>query len=167
MKKLTIFAAAALFAAAPFLAAGGSNVKLVPVAPPAAATIPIKDIMIGAFAGNWNAPAEDVAVHNQDEWQTVWSTHFLGTDPPPVDFSQYDVYCTFMGMISSSGYTTEIVNVAKCNNGVSVIIEDHYPGIWCAVGWVITSPFHIVVVPKQAPGPVRFNHIGIADNCGK
>lgn len=157
MKKL-----AALFVAA-ILAIPFTFIRPA-VADGLALTVPITAIAGGGFS-NWPLGPADLVARRNFEFQAIWSLHAPGTTAPAVDFSQYDVYCTFMGKLSSGGVTTEIGNVTSFGNNIEVIIDLHVPGINCNVITVITNPFHIVKVPKQPNIPVRFIYNVHAKSC--
>lgn len=152
MKKLLIPVAAALLAA-PFA-------LIRPVAADGGAlTIPFETVAAGNFS-NWPIGPADLVARRPFEFQKIWDLHFPGTDAPKVDFSQFDVYCVFMGMATSGGYSIAISNVANAGNGVLVAIDEQAPGMNCNVITVITSPYHIVKVPKQPKVPVGFLVVG-------
>ncbi|MFN0207512.1 MAG: protease complex subunit PrcB family protein [Planctomycetota bacterium] len=133
-------------------------------AAPSSASIPFTTISNGNFS-NWQGGQADFVVRRQNEWELVWNQHFPGTGPPKIDFKQYDVYCCFMGYITTGGYSIEVTGIENDGAKVTVNVVETSPGINCAVTNVITNPHHFVAVPKQPSIPVRFNHQYIVNNC--
>ncbi|MFN0206048.1 MAG: hypothetical protein ACKVS6_07005 [Planctomycetota bacterium] len=155
MRKLLIPLAAALLAA-PF--------SLLSNASMAAAPVSFTTIDWG-FNSSWPATGGDVVVRTQEQWKRTWQLHSPGTTAPSIDFTQNDVYCSFMGWVFIGGVTVEITGVNAEATKVAVVVKNTHPGSNCNVIGIVTNPFHIVSVPKQAPVPVGFRHQIVVNDC--
>ena len=112
----------------------------------AAVSVPFTSIGQGTRSGIQDARA--VVVRSAAEWRTLWKEH--DTAPPPdVDFSQVIVLGVFQGTKPSAGFSIQITSVtAKGTSAVVEVVEGKpRPGMMTAQ--VLTSPFHLVTVPRQ------------------
>jgi hypothetical protein len=82
---------------------------------------------------------------------------FGGTAPatPAVDFTNEDVLAVAMGQEPSTGYAIEITRVEYMTTGITggmafVHIQETKPAPGSIVGWVVTSPTHVVKLSKKA-----------------
>ena len=85
---------------------------------------------------------------SDEEWRTVWALH-AGPDtaPPPVDFDSRIVAAVFAGERPSSGHAVEIV-AAPAAGGTRLLVSERAPAPGTMAAQVITSPFHIVTLPR-------------------
>jgi hypothetical protein len=60
-----------------------------------------------------------------------------------------------MGSRPTGGFSVEIVSVAERDGGLSIGYRETAPGPGAVAAQVLTSPYHIVAVPKHT-GDVRF-----------
>jgi len=155
MRKLLIPLCAALLAAPFAFLSNGA---------PAAAPVSFAIIAQGNNS-QWSAVGSDVVVRTQAEWNRVWLQHAPAATPPVVDFTQNDVYCSFMGLVFSSGHTIKVMNVSTDAVQVLVKVDNTSPGINCPVFFAQQRPFQMVSVPKQGAVPVTFRHQFIVNNC--
>jgi hypothetical protein len=112
----------------------------------APAPVPFTSVAQGTRSGIQDARA--VAVRSPAEWRTLWKEHT--TEPPPdVDFSRHIVLGVFLGTRPTAGFSVQITSVtAKGSSAVVEVVEGKpRPGVMTAQ--VITSPFHLVTVPRQ------------------
>src|SRR5258708_16630506 len=98
-----------------------------------------------------------VTAHTADEWNAVWKRHAPDRPAPQVDFSREMVVGIFVGSRSSAGYSVEVVRVEKqaAEPGIIVRYKETVPGRAAVTAQIVTSPYHLVAVPKQ-DGPVKF-----------
>jgi len=102
---------------------------------------------------------QQVVARTQEEWTALWQQHAPGRPVPSVDFSQRMVVAVFLGSRPSGGYRVEITGV-RTENGVMVVEwTERRPDPGQAAAQVMTSPAHIVSVPRHA-GEVRFEKTG-------
>jgi hypothetical protein len=92
--------------------------------------------------------ARTVVVRSAGEWQTLWKAH--DTEPPPnVDFSRDIVLGVFLGTRPTAGFGVRITAVtAKGTTAVVEFVESR-PRAGAMTAQVLTSPFHLVTVPRQ------------------
>ncbi len=86
-----------------------------------------------------------VVARTDDEWRALWAAH-AGPDgqAPDVDMRSVTVAAAFAGEKPTAGYGVEI----QLRDGTLVVDEQHAaPG--GILAQVITSPFHIVSIPKS------------------
>jgi hypothetical protein len=101
------------------------------------------------LASNVDA-ARQVAVRSADEWSTLWTQHGGDRAKPSVDFSKDIVLAVFMGSRSSGGFTTEITGVRQDGATLVVSYKETRPAPDSVAAQILTSPYHIVAVPKGA-----------------
>lgn len=100
--------------------------------------------------------SRDVVVRSEDEWVRLWHEH-AGPDatPPPVDFASSMVVGVFLGARNTGGYSVEITAVELTAADVEVKYTETKPGPGAMLAQVMTSPFHLVSVPRN-DGHVSF-----------
>lgn len=99
--------------------------------------------------------AQQVVARTEAEWDALWAEH-AGREPrPEVDFSTDMVAAVFLGTRPTAGFGAEILGART--DGDTLVIEwvERRPARGELVGQILTSPFHIVTLPRHA-GPVRF-----------
>jgi hypothetical protein len=98
-----------------------------------------------------------VAVRTAAEWKTLWRQHSPDRDQPRVDFGRDMVVGVFLGSRTTAGFSVEIVS-ALVEQGVLVVrFRETRPQSDRIVAQVITSPYHLVAVPRHS-GDVRFEN---------
>jgi protease stability complex PrcB-like protein len=101
-----------------------------------------------------------VIVRSVPEWGALWKSH-AGLQPAPaVDFSTNLVAAVFLGMRPTAGYRVEIVGIRRENDALIVEYVERRPAADAIVSQVLTSPFHIVKLPRFN-GPIRFRQRGV------
>ena len=99
-----------------------------------------------------------VAVRTAAEWKTLWRQHSPDRDQPRVDFGREMVVGVFLGSRTTAGFSVEIVS-ALVEQGVLVVrFRETRPKSDRIVAQVITSPYHLVAVPRHS-GEVRFENL--------
>jgi hypothetical protein len=99
-----------------------------------------------------------ITVRTAAEWQALWKQHASEGTPPTVDFNQSTVVAVFLGSRPTTGFAVEIT--AAKTEGTRTIVEylERQPPRDAIVAEVLTSPFHIVRLPRTA-GPVEFRRL--------
>jgi hypothetical protein len=69
---------------------------------------------------------------------------------PSVDFSKSTVIAVFAGQKPNGGYDARVTDVLKNENNITVYATFSEPGPSCVNAQVITSPYHIISIPKQS-----------------
>lgn len=101
-----------------------------------------------------------VVVRTASEWQTLWREHDPGNaSAPPVDFAESLVVGIFSGSRPTAGYAVEIAAVKNEGNRTIVEYRERQPPRDAPVAQVLTSPFHIVRLPRTV-GSVEFKRLG-------
>jgi uncharacterized membrane protein len=95
-------------------------------------------------------------VRSPDEWTALWAAH-AGPDgaAPAVDFSHSIVAAAFAGERPSAGHSIEIAGALEEDGGLRLVVDERHPSSGVAAAQILTSPFHIVVLPKTE-GDVRW-----------
>ena len=114
---------------------------------------PMQTVERGSHS-NVDAPRQAV-VRTRAEWAALWKTHDYDHPAPAIDFNRDMALAVFMGSRPTGGYTTEIVSVDAHDGKIAVGYRETAPAPGTITVQVLTSPFHIVTVPKQA-GAVTF-----------
>ena len=96
-----------------------------------------------------------VTARTATEWSALWRQHSPDREQPPVDFGREMVVAVFMGSRPTAGFNVEVVS-AQVEGGVLVVgIRETRPPSDRVLAQVITSPYHLVAVPRHN-GDVRF-----------
>ena len=100
--------------------------------------------------------ARQVVVGTDAEWRSLWQEHAPEQQVPTVDFTRRTVLAVFLGSRNTAGYSVTISAVEKAGtDGVRVRYRETRPGPDQVLAQIITSPFHIVSVPR-IDAPVSF-----------
>jgi uncharacterized membrane protein len=92
-----------------------------------------------------------VIARTDEEWRALWAIH-AGPDAavPDVDLANTVVAAAFAGEKPSAGHTVAISATNHNASGVRLAVEESAPGPGMVSAAVMTSPFHIVAVPRYA-----------------
>ena len=102
--------------------------------------------------------AKQVIARTAAEWTALWRRHSPDRDQPRVDFGRDMVVGVFLGTQATAGFSVEIVS-ALVEQGVLVVrFRETRPQSDRIVAQVITSPYHLVAVPRHS-GDVRFENL--------
>jgi uncharacterized membrane protein len=97
-----------------------------------------------------------VIVRTPEEWTALWAAHAgPEAEPPPVDFSSQFVAAAFAGQRPTAGHAIEIAGAIEEDGGTRLVVEERRPARGTVTAQVLTSPFHIVSLPRVA-GDVRW-----------
>jgi hypothetical protein len=99
--------------------------------------------------------AEHVVARDAAQWQALWQRHAPGRPAPAVDFTKQMVLAVFLGSRPSGGYQVQISGVRVDGDTLVVQWRETAPGPGQLAAQVLTSPSHIVTVPRHA-GDIRF-----------
>jgi len=121
-----------------------------------ASSIPLRSLERGSQS--FIDVARQVTAHTTEEWTTIWKQHAPNRAMPAVDFTREMVVGVFVGSRSTAGYSVEIVGVEERQGSVVVRYRETAPGRSAVTAQVVTSPYHLVAVPKRE-GPVRFEKV--------
>ena len=96
-----------------------------------------------------------VAVRDSGEWASTWRQHAPDRPQPAVDFSREMVIGVFLGTRPTAGFAVEIVGYRENGEDVVVQYRESAPSRDAITAQVLTSPYHLVVIPKRT-GNVTF-----------
>jgi PrcB C-terminal len=102
--------------------------------------------------------ARQVVIRTADEWSALWRAHAAEKPAPAVDFTKEMVVGVFLGSRPTAGYSVEIVGTKEQPDGLVVVYHQGSPARDMMTAQVITTPYHLVAVPKRA-GKVEFEKV--------
>lgn len=124
--------------------------KTMSEAPAAASELSFTEIRSASYSAL--EKPENLMIDNASDWTEFWSRANSNTMPAPkspeIDFSQYVVLVTCMGMQNTGGHSTEIVSTKLAGDTVYASIVNTTPGKSCIATMAITNPYHIIQVEK-------------------
>lgn len=87
----------------------------------------------------------------EEEWRMLWALH-AGPDTasPAVDFAQVIAAAAFAGEKPSAGHAIQISAGPSSNGVVHLLVSERAPGPGTVAAAMITSPFHIVAISRDA-----------------
>jgi hypothetical protein len=92
-------------------------------------------------------PREAVA-RTLDEWRELWSAH--SAQPiPDVDFSRFVVVGVFLGFRPTAGFAVTITSATVKEGTAIVRVDERRPRSDDLVAQVVTTPFHLVTMPRD------------------
>ena len=98
-----------------------------------------------------------VVVRTAADWQTLWTTHDSAA-APTVDFSHAIVVGVFLGTRPTAGFSVRITAVTAKDGSAVVEYVEGRPRPGGMTAQVLTSPFHLVTVPRTVESVV-FKHV--------
>jgi hypothetical protein len=122
----------------------------------AAAPVTMKSVDKGSMSAI--DAQRQVIARAPDEFATLWKSHANDRKMPDVDFSSNMVVGIFLGTRPTGGYGAEIVSAQPDGGTLIVKYKETRPGRGSMTAQVLTSPFHLVAIPKF-DGPVRFEKV--------
>jgi hypothetical protein len=100
--------------------------------------------------------AHEAVVRTEREWGDLWESKVGRGERPDVDFSTRMLAAVFLGTRSTAGYAVEITRTYEREGTLVVEYVERQPPPGMMVAQVITSPFHVVSLPRHE-GPVEFH----------
>ena len=91
-----------------------------------------------------------VVVRTADEWRALWAAHVgPGGEAPAIDFASEMVAAVFAGERPTPGYAVEITGVMEERDGLRIFCRETRPPAGLLAAQILTSPFHIVRLPRR------------------
>jgi len=120
-------------------------------------TLPMRTIDKGAMSNMDDA--RQASALSVEEWSTLWTQHAGERTRPSVDFTKEAVAAVFLGTRPTGGFSIEIVRVR--NEGLALVVEykETRPAPDSVAAQVLTSPYHIVAVPRGSATQVKFARV--------
>jgi hypothetical protein len=84
------------------------------------------------------------------EWEKLWRMHAGERKLPVVDFGKEIVVAVFLGSRPTAGFAVEIVDARADGAALVVHYRETRPAAGGITAQVLTSPYHIVAVPRPA-----------------
>ena len=113
--------------------------------------LPMRKIAKGAMSGVREAKQE--VIKTKSDWELFWSKHSVNqsavTAIPDVDFGKETVVAVIMGQQRTGGFTIEIIGVESEAEKLVISIKRSSPPKGAMVIQALTTPFHIVAVPRS------------------
>jgi PrcB C-terminal len=103
--------------------------------------------------------AKQVSAHTADEWAKLWMQHAGARTRPSVDFNKEAVAAVFLGSRSTAGYAVEIVRARQEGVALVVSYKETRPSPDSVAAQILTSPYHIVAIPKGSTTDVKFERV--------
>jgi hypothetical protein len=119
------------------------------------ATVPIRSLDKGT--SSQVDVARQAAVQSATEWSTLWSQHAGDRARPAVDFTKEMVLAVFLGTRPTAGFSVEIVGAREEGGALIVSYRETRPPPGNVTAQVLTSPYHLVAVPKH--GDVKWERV--------
>jgi hypothetical protein len=121
------------------------------------ATIPMRTIDSG-MTSNVDA-GRQASARSVEEWSKLWTLHAGERTRPAVDFSKEIVVAVFMGTRPTAGFSVQIVRVRQDGPALVVSYTETRPAPDSVAAQILTSPFHIVAVPRGSTTDVKFERV--------
>ena len=120
-------------------------------------TLPMRSIDQGQGSGI--EAAKQVNARNVDEWDALWKEHAGSRARPSVDFTKEVVAAVFLGSRPTAGYGVRIVRARQ--DGVALVVSytETRPAPGALAAQVLTSPYHIVAIPRGSTTDVKFERV--------
>jgi hypothetical protein len=99
--------------------------------------------------------AQQVAARTTAEWDTLWRRHSPDRDQPRVNLARDMVLGVFLGSRPTAGFGVEILSTLDEQGVLVVRFRETRPPGDLLLAQVITSPYHLVAVPRHS-GDVKF-----------
>jgi hypothetical protein len=93
------------------------------------------------------------------EWAALWRRHAGDQERPPVDFNKEMVAGVFMGSRPHGGFSTTIVTSMEVKGVLVVRYTETIPPRDAVTAQVLTSPYHLVAIPRAAVTEVKFEKV--------
>jgi hypothetical protein len=129
--------------------------------PQSAPALPLRSVSKGAFSGITDVRQE--VIRDKEAFAKVWDELQARSRPrpslPEIDFAREMLVLVTLGQRRTGGFSIEVVNVEVRQDRLRVGVRRQNPAPGAMVIEVLTSPFHLVAVPKSDLRP-EFVEIG-------
>jgi PrcB C-terminal len=93
---------------------------------------------------------QQATVRSVAEWTALWTRHAGERPRPAVNFARDMVVGVFLGSRPTAGFDVEIVGAREEGDALVVQYRETRPAAGNVTAQVLTSPYHLVAVPKHA-----------------
>jgi hypothetical protein len=126
--------------------------------------VPFRTVAIGDGSSSRLQKPTGLVVKSRARWKTLWRALGAGGKLPPVDFSRHMLVVASQGRQPSGGHQLRIAGVGDTGDALVADVTEVSPGPGCVTTGVITSPYHVVRVPRSDQ-PVRFVRHSKENTC--
>jgi hypothetical protein len=95
-------------------------------------------------------PRQSVTIRGERRWTKLWDTLDESGDAPEIDFSRHMLIAVTQGRRPSGGHAIRIRRIVRAGGAWVVSVVETEPSRGCPSTGVITSPYHVVRVPRSA-----------------
>ena len=107
---------------------------------------------------------QSLTIRGEQRWHKAWDQLGDGDEPPDVDFTREMLIAVTQGRQPSGGHEIRITRIEPTGAGWLVSVVEKEPAPGCPAGGVITSPYHVVRVPRSTER-VRFERRRVERSC--
>lgn len=92
-------------------------------------------------------------------WNKVYSIYHPIPEIPEIDFQNYTLVGVFIGIVSTGGYSVEIIEIIETRGELLVNYKINRPGADDYVTMALSQPYQMVLIPKtnKAIKPVNID----------
>lgn len=120
-------------------------------------TVPMRSIDKGMMSNMDDG--RQASARTAADWDRLWTQHAGERTRPSVDFTKEVVVGVFLGTRPTGGFSIEIVRVRQEGAALVVEYKETRPAPDSVAAQVLTSPYHIVAVPKGTTTDVKFARV--------
>ena len=121
------------------------------------ASVPMRTIEKGGMSNMDDA--RQASARSADDWAKLWNLHAGERTRPTVDFTRDVVVAVFLGTRPTAGFSIEITGVRQEGQTLVVSYKETRPAADSVAAQVLTSPYHIVAVPRGSTTDVKFERV--------
>jgi hypothetical protein len=111
------------------------------------ASLPITTVVRGS--SSQILEPRQVVVQTADAWRALWKQHSATPLPPDIpDFARETIVAVFLGVRPTAGYGVEITSLRQEGGAFVAEYVERKPSSNASTAQVLTSPFHIVRLPR-------------------
>jgi hypothetical protein len=131
----------------------------------AAARLRFENVARGDGAASTLRPRDGLVVGSEARWKPIWRK-LTGSDDgrPRVDFANRRALVVLQGRKPSGGHEIRVTRVQGLTGRIVVDVRETSPGRGCLAAGVMTSPYHVVSIPRD-DRPVEFVRTQRTDDC--
>ena len=109
-------------------------------------------------------PRQSVTIRGEARWNKLWDTLNEPGDAPEIDFRRHMLIAVTQGRQPSGGHDIRIRRITREQGMWVVSVVETEPSTGCPSSGVITSPYHVVRVPRSTRN-VSFESSVVSRSC--
>ena len=95
-------------------------------------------------------PRQSVTIRGERRWTKLWETLGEAGEVPEVDFRRHMLIAVTQGRQPSGGHAIRVRRIVRTGDTWVVSVVETEPSPGCPSTGVITSPYHVVRVPRSS-----------------